>query len=141
MISSALKEIASNYLEAKSGPMASSKLAEFIRNAAKNILKPAVKKNSDYFKYRSSSGQHANWADVPWLAILDPSITRSTQRGYYVVYLFSIDMKRVYLSLNQGMTELEQELKTEGAAKELVRRADFIRDRLNIYKNSLLTNQ
>lgn len=44
-------------------------------------------------------------------------------------------MKRVYLSLNQGMTELEQELKTEGAAKELVRRADFIRDRLNIYKN------
>ncbi len=50
MISSALKEIASNYLEAKSGPMASSKLAEFIRNAAKNILKPAVKKNSDYLR-------------------------------------------------------------------------------------------
>ena len=135
MISKALQEIASNYLEAKSGPMASSKLAEFIRNSAKNILKPAVQKNSEYFKYRSSSGQHANWADVPWLAILDPSITRSTQRGYYVVYLFSIDMKRVYLSLNQGMTELEQELKTEGAAKELVRRADFIRDRLNDYKN------
>jgi uncharacterized protein YdaT len=51
MISMALKEIASNYIEAKAGPMASSKLAEFIRNAAKNILKPEVKKNSDYFKF------------------------------------------------------------------------------------------
>jgi hypothetical protein len=45
MISETLKEIASNYIEAKAGPMASSKLAEFIRNAARNILKPAVKKN------------------------------------------------------------------------------------------------
>ena len=49
MISKALQEIASNYLEAKSGPMASSKLAEFIRNSAKNILKPAVQKDSEYF--------------------------------------------------------------------------------------------
>jgi len=134
MISKTLKEIASNYIEAKAGPMTSSKLAELIRNAAKNVLKPAVKKNGDYFKYRSSSGQHANWADVPWLAILDPAITTTTQKGYYIAYLFSIDMKRVYLNLNQGMTELERELKTDGAAKELVRRAEFIRDRLSIYK-------
>ena len=40
MISKTLKEIASNYIEAKAGPMTSSKLAELIRNAAKNILKP-----------------------------------------------------------------------------------------------------
>ena len=97
MISKTLKEISSNYIQAKTGPMTSSKLAELIRNAAKNILKPAVKKNSDYFKYRSSSGQHANWADVPWLAILDPAITTTTQKGYYIAYLFSIDMKREFI--------------------------------------------
>ena len=133
MISIALKEIASNYIEAKAGPMASSKLAEFIRNAAKNYLKPTIIKNQDYFKYRGS-GQHSNWADVPWLAVLDPAVTTTTQKDYYVVYLFSIDMKRVYLSLNQGMTELEKELKTSGAARELLRRAEFIRDRLSEYK-------
>ena len=46
-------------------------------------------------------------------------------------------MKRVYLSLNQGMTDIEKELKTEGAAKELLRRAEFIRDRVKEYKKSL----
>ena len=67
--------------------------------------------------------------------MLDPEITTSTMRGYYVVYLFSIDMKRVYLSFNQGMTDIEKELKTEGAAKELLRRADFIRDRIPEFKD------
>ena len=42
MISKTLKEIASNYIEAKAGPMTSSKLAELIRNAAKNILMKGI---------------------------------------------------------------------------------------------------
>ena len=41
---------------------------------------------------------------------MDPEVTTTQQTGYYVVYLFSVDMKRVYLSLNQGITYLKDEL-------------------------------
>ena len=116
--------------------MKDSSLAPFMNSVSKEKIKPNVKKNKDHYKFRSSCGQHSNWADVPWIAVLDPEITTSTMRGYYVVYLFSIDMKRVYLSFNQGMTDIEKELKTEGAAKELLRRADFIRDRIPEFKKS-----
>ena len=134
MISKALTKISAGYIEAKTGSMKTSALAAFIRSTSKEIIKPKVKKNKEHFNYRSSCGQHANWADVPWIAVLDPEITTSTMRGYYVVFLFSIDMKRIYLSLNQGMTDIEKELDTEGAAKELLRRAEFIRDRIPEYK-------
>ena len=118
------------------GAMKDSSLAPFMNSVSKEKIKPNVKKNKDHYKFRSSCGQHSNWADVPWIAVLDPEITTSTMRGYYVVYLFSIDMKRVYLSFNQGMTDIEKELKTEGAAKELLRRADFIRDRIPEFKKN-----
>ena len=43
MISKTLKEIASNYIEAKAGPMTSSKLAELIRNEKNHQRKPKLK--------------------------------------------------------------------------------------------------
>ena len=46
-----------------------------------------------------------NWAQLPWIAIFNPKITKSAQSGYYIVYLFREDMKGVYISLNQGVTE------------------------------------
>lgn len=46
------------------------------------------------------------WTDCPWVATLNTLITESPQRGYYLVYLFREDMAGVYLSLNQGITDL-----------------------------------
>ena len=43
---------------------------------------------------------------VPWFAILDPDETTSPTYGLYVVYLFAADLRTVYLSLNQGCTQL-----------------------------------
>ena len=64
------------------------------------------------------------------------SLVKEQQTGYYVVYLFSVDMKRVYLSLNQGITFLKDELGEPAAINELKRRASFIRDRIKEYKDS-----
>jgi len=50
---------------------------------------------------KGSAGQ-SQWAASPWVAILDPLITDSAQRGYYPVYLFREDFTGFYLSLNQG---------------------------------------
>ena len=58
------------------------------------------------YKVSGSAGQmNFLWAETPWLAIFDRLITESAQRGYYVVYLFHPRGERVFLSLNQAVTE------------------------------------
>src|SRR5215510_14647495 len=46
-----------------------------------------------------------NWASVPWIAFLDSRETTTTQSGVYVVFLFPEDMRGVYLTYNQGVTD------------------------------------
>ncbi len=57
---------------------------------------------------KGSMGQ-GNKTQYPWIAIMDKSITQSTQYGLYMVYLFKRDMSGFYLSLNQGITFFEKE--------------------------------
>jgi 5-methylcytosine-specific restriction protein A len=59
------------------------------------------------FQVEGSPGQ-GQWARSPWVAILDPLISDSAQRGYYVVYLFREDLTGLYLSLNQGVTDVRK---------------------------------
>tara|TARA_B100000886_G_scaffold188347_1_gene129476 strand:+ start:1538 stop:2539 length:1002 start_codon:yes stop_codon:yes gene_type:complete len=136
MISETLKEISSRFLSEKEKSMANNSFADFIRKASVENIKPKVLKNRDHFIFKSSPGRPPNWAAVPWIAIFDPNVTTSPQRGYYITYLFSVDMKRVYLNLNQGMTDLDQELGSKAASEELRRRAEFIRTRVKEYKNN-----
>ena len=75
-----------------------------------------------------------NWAEIPWIAVFDPAITESATRGYYVVYLFSADLHRVYLSLNQGTTIVRQEFGA-GYVDELRRRAALMRGRLSEHRD------
>lgn len=57
------------------------------------------------FNYKThikrSYGQ-GNRAEIPWIAIFDEELTKSAQKGFYIVYLFTNDYKGVYLTLNQG---------------------------------------
>ncbi|GAB5504017.1 MrcB family domain-containing protein [Pyruvatibacter sp.] len=46
------------------------------------------------------------WARVPWISILNTNITTSTQEGLYCVFLISQDLKTIYLTLAQGVTEI-----------------------------------
>ena len=47
---------------------------------------------------------------APWVRVFDPMESPSATSGRYVVYLFSVDMRRVYLSLGFGVTEFETAL-------------------------------
>jgi MrcB-like, N-terminal domain/EVE domain len=47
-----------------------------------------------------------NWANVPWIAFLDDRETKTTQHGVYVVFLFKEDGTGVYLTYNQGVTDI-----------------------------------
>ena len=46
------------------------------------------------------------WTDVPWVAIFDKRITTSARKGVYIVYLFNKDNKTLFLTLNQGATNI-----------------------------------
>jgi len=134
MISEALTNISKNYLDAKTQDLSGHPFADYIRKVAKDYVIPTLGDFAENFVFRSSPGIHQAWADVPWIAVMDPEVTTTTQTGYDVVYLFSVDMKRVYLSLNQGVTYLTEEIGQKKAMDELARRAAFIRDRVPEYK-------
>jgi len=42
-------------------------------------------------------------SDCPWISIMNADITRTTQSGLYIVFLFKKDMTGFYLTLNQGI--------------------------------------
>ena len=59
------------------------------------------------YKVKGSVGA-GRWTDVPWIAVFDKRITTSAQRGVYIVYLLNKDTKELYLTLNQGATDVAQ---------------------------------
>ena len=68
------------------------------------------------------------WARVPWIALMDDRETTSTQRGTYVVYLFREDATGVYLTLNQGVTDVMNEHGRRKGRYVLADRAQQLRD-------------
>ncbi|GMK46624.1 hypothetical protein PghCCS26_37530 [Paenibacillus glycanilyticus] len=112
-IRQSLTQILTTYLSAKNQPFSNHPLGTLLRHT----LPANIKKLSfidEQYKVQGSIGQ-GNWANTPWLAILDRRITETTQYGEYVVYLFSEDMSSVYLTLAQGVTvPLKERGKKEG---------------------------
>lgn len=50
------------------------------------------------------SGAQQNLPKIAWLGILDPAVTTTAQAGLYVVYLYDVSLKHVFLTMNQGVT-------------------------------------
>ncbi|QHN08080.1 DUF3578 domain-containing protein [Methanothermobacter sp. THM-2] len=97
------QKILNEYKNARKGVFTGHPLAKLLRTDLPDELKKIVPE-SDYL-IKGSAGQ-GNWAIIPWVAIMDPNITDTTQKGFYIVYLFKEDMEGVYLSLHQGVTEI-----------------------------------
>lgn len=96
------------YLTAKREAFANHSLANFVRREVPREFRKLSFVNEDEYIVSASVGQ-GNWAMIPWIAIMNKEITTSTQRGYYIVYLFSEDMSSVYVTIAQGVTETSRE--------------------------------
>lgn len=118
-----LSEIASGWVKAKVEPFTGHPLAKLLRQDLSSYLKRELGFEEQYL-IKASAGA-GNWADVPWLSILDPRITESTQSGIYPVYLFCADGSGIYLSLEFGTTELK---KSYGTAKAKIIAKDLRED-------------
>lgn len=95
----------------KEESFAKNPLANFLRQDFPTTIFKLLNKNEGLI-CKGSAGQ-GNWARGPWVAIFDKLITTTAQSGYYPVYLFREDMAGAYLSLNQGMTELKRQYKSD----------------------------
>ncbi|MDA1630421.1 DUF3578 domain-containing protein [Bacillus cereus group sp. TH172LC] len=100
--------VLNEYLQARTERFAGHKMGSVVRNEMTTEITRLPFIDHNQYVVTGSIGQ-GNWAAVPWLAIMNKDITTSTQRGYYIVYLFSEDMKRLYLTLAQGVTETSKE--------------------------------
>lgn len=123
-----LTKIASEWTRSKNEIFTNHLLANFFRKDFKEDIDSIVKAFDTTYEVKASVGA-GNWADVPWLSILNPAITNTTQDGVYPVYLFKADGTGIFLSLIQGTTKPTQNL----GRKRAEIRAEHI-------KASILTN-
>lgn len=76
------------------------------------------------------SGGHGQPTFTPWVGFFDPDETESPQEGIYVVYLFSSDLSRLTLTLNQGEERLRHAYGDKEARNRLAQDAAAIRAEL-----------
>jgi 5-methylcytosine-specific restriction enzyme A len=86
--------------------VASDLLSILMTQELPKVLRAVVADERGY-KVQGSAGQlNLTWAETPWAAVLDQLVTDSPQRGHYLVYLIHREGKGVFLSLNQGITDV-----------------------------------
>lgn len=121
-----LIEIAGGWIQAKNENFTGHPIANLLRRDLIQAIETTLPSPTDYL-LKASAGA-GNWADVPWLSILNPAITESTQSGVYPVYLFRADGSGVYLSLGFGTTELKRQYGTTLAKQKAEELRNTIRD-------------
>lgn len=106
---SSLLRLMSEYLYTKAESTGvSPDIGSFVRNEIPEIINNLHFIDSNQYIITGSVGV-GRWASVPWVAIMNREITTSTKKGYYIVYLFSEDMKNVYLTIGLGVEKTSKE--------------------------------
>jgi 5-methylcytosine-specific restriction protein A len=123
-IHAALSLLLEEYAQARAQAFAKNALADMLRIDIPKEIAAAVA-NPERYDVDGSPGK-GNWADVPWVAVLDRLITETAQQGYYLVYLAKEDCSGVYLSLNQGVTTVRQQYGVSTRRALATRAQDFI---------------
>ncbi|QDG53962.1 DUF3578 domain-containing protein [Persicimonas caeni] len=93
-----------------------------IRQAHEAHVQPLAK---DYL-VRASTGIGATWANVPWLAVLDPQETDTAQDGRYVTTMFAADGSALVVAICWGTQRLRREHGKEATDLLASRRASTV---------------
>lgn len=109
-----LKIITEKWVQATEENFTNHPTANFFKRNFKEEIDALVNDFDDSYKVKASVGA-GNWANIPWLSILNPIITTTTQDGIYPVYLFNADGSGFYLSLIQGTTIPSKDLGKKAA--------------------------
>ncbi|MGB9980114.1 MrcB family domain-containing protein [Methanobacterium sp.] len=135
MLKELFERVLKEYKSAHNENFVGHTIANILRNEIPEALRQIIE-NSNKYKVSGSAGQ-GNWTYSPWVAIMNREITETPQKGYYLVYLFREDMSGVYLSFNQGMTEIKNQ-NGSNKTKEILRsKAIEFREKLGEYPKLL----
>lgn len=106
-INAFINKIFNEYIEAKQQAFAGNPMGNYFRNSIPEVLYKTGIVDEDKYLITGSVGK-GNWATIPWICIFDKSITTSATKGVYIVYLLSKDGNTLYLTFNQGCTEIRK---------------------------------
>jgi 5-methylcytosine-specific restriction protein A len=129
-----LRRVLEEYPHSTPEPFAGNPTAQYIRRDLAQAVDRLV--GNDSFLVTGSAGR-GQWAETPWVAVFDRLVTESAQYGYYIVYLFRDDGEGVFLSLNQGTTEVLNRVGREHYLEVLRYQADKFAQRLPALVNGL----
>ena len=106
-IHNAFSRFMNGYLDAKKQVFADNPFGTFVRSDIPSILYGTGLVDQKEYLVTGSVGQ-GNWALIPWICIFYRPITTSATKGIYIVYLLSRDAKSLYLTFNQGCTDIRR---------------------------------
>jgi 5-methylcytosine-specific restriction protein B len=103
-LTSSLIAFANGYLSAKASMSRFSEQHEKLKTIGKKLEELLRASGYVQISVKSAVGQ-GTFADVPWICIFDDRVTDKASSGHYPVYLFSADMRSMYLAycISNGM--------------------------------------
>lgn len=134
-----LEQILGKYLIEKSKSFKGNEFNKMMTVELPEIFYDELKLDRSRYFVTGSCGK-GNWANIPWIAIFDKTISISATRGYYIVILFKEDMSGFYLSLNQGYTWFEENFKKKEAKIKIKFISEKIRKQLDLKETNINLN-
>lgn len=118
------------YIQAKKQVFSGNPIGSFIRDKIPSLIYSTNIVDSRRFLVKGSVGQ-GQWATVPWLCIFNKSITTTATKGVYIVYLLSSDGNSLYLTFNQGCTDIRNNHTKKETIDIMRKRADELINRID----------
>ena len=125
-----IDKILNEYVAAKRQTFAGHPMGSFFRNEIPSYIYRTGIVDSRTHLITGSVGQ-GNWATVPWVCIFDRKITTTATKGVYIVYLLAKDGKTLYLTFNQGCTDIRNSHSKADTIKIMRQKAADIASRIN----------
>ena len=125
-----INKILNEYVAAKRQTFAGHPMGTFFRNEIPSYIYRTGIVDSRTHLITGSVGQ-GNWATVPWVCIFDRKITTTATKGVYIVYLLAKDGKTLYLTFNQGCTDIRNSHSKADTIKIMRQKAADIASRIN----------
>lgn len=92
-------------------------MAKLIKEDFPEYLKKITPNSSEY-KFVGNAGKNTgaiNWTLCPTIAVLNSKITKKLSEGFFVIFIYSIETNRVYLSLTYNIRKWSRRILTEKA--------------------------
>ncbi len=126
------KKIATEYPAAKKTKLKGNSLANFIRSEVPKIIQNNTGNILD--KYKVLVVKHAgNWSSVAWIVITNPKVSDTAKRGFYPVYSFFENGRKIMFSLGQGYYDIRKMYKNE-ANSILISRGIILKNKSGDFK-------